>query len=76
MMPVYLESKRRGHQKRTIIRKIDGDIWLLEQQLRVFLEDVTRPKPVWMQVDEFARKIRIRGDHVNAVKWFLGEQQL
>lgn len=76
MMPVYLEAKRRGFQKRTIIRKVEGDIWLLEQQLRAFLEDQCRPKLVRIQVDEFARKIRIQGDYVNAVKWWLGEKKL
>lgn len=75
MMPVYLEVKRRGFQKRTIIGKIEGDIWLLERELRPVLEDLIKPKLLRLQVDEFARKIRIQGDHVNAVKWWLGEKQ-
>ncbi|RZC34544.1 Img2 domain containing protein, partial [Asbolus verrucosus] len=74
MMPVYLKIMQRGHKRHTIIRKIQGDIWQLEKHLRPFLEDLIKPKPLRLQVDEFAGKICINGDHVNAIKYWLSQR--
>ena len=74
MMPVYLDVRQRGVKRHTIVKKIQGDIWLFEKDLRTFLEDLIKPKPLRLQVNEFARKICINGDHVNAIKYWLGEK--
>ncbi|XP_971683.2 large ribosomal subunit protein mL49 [Tribolium castaneum] len=74
MMPVYLEIRQRGTARHTIIKKIQGDIWQLEKDLRPFLEDLLKPKNLRLQVNEFAGKICINGDHVNAIKYWLGER--
>lgn len=74
MMPVYLLISQRGQRRHTVIRKIQGDIWQLEKDLRPFLEDQVKPKNLRLQVNEFAGKICIHGDHVNAIKYWLGER--
>ncbi|XP_044253968.1 probable 39S ribosomal protein L49, mitochondrial [Tribolium madens] len=76
MMPVYLDIRQRGTARHTIIKKIQGDIWQLEKELRPFLEDLVKPKNLRLQVNEFAGKISINGDHVNAIKYWLGERNL
>lgn len=70
MIPVYLHIKERGNKKRTVVRKIKGDIWLLEKEIREFLQKDTLI-PIFTQVNEFANYIMVRGDHVNAIKYLL-----
>ncbi|KAJ8956566.1 hypothetical protein NQ317_012638 [Molorchus minor] len=36
MIPVYLKISQRGIRRETIVKKIQGDIWLLEKELRTF----------------------------------------
>ncbi|KAF5285346.1 hypothetical protein FQA39_LY04445 [Lamprigera yunnana] len=73
MLPVYLCISQRGMRRITKIRNIQGDIWLLEQQLRKFLEP-QNDRPIRSQVNEFVRHIRFHGDHVNAIKYWLMER--
>lgn len=70
MIPCYLIFAFRKTKKTTILRHIRGDIWLLEKELKEFLQ----PQfylPIRTQVNEFVGHIRIHGDYVNAVKYFL-----
>lgn len=66
MLPVYLKITYRGTKRTTIIKNIQGDIWLLEKELRRFLENYTG-KLIRMRVHEFAGKIFIHNDYVNLV---------
>ncbi|XP_018330204.1 probable 39S ribosomal protein L49, mitochondrial [Agrilus planipennis] len=75
MIPVYLKIGQHGIRKVTIIKNIKGDIWALEQELRDFLQKET-PKPLRSQVNEFAAYIRIYGDYVNAIKYWLTEKKI
>lgn len=70
MIPVYLKLGQRGIRRHTIIKKIHGDIFLLEKELKAFLQQDTI-KPIRSQVNEFAGYIRMNGDFVNACKYWL-----
>ncbi|XP_028136705.1 probable 39S ribosomal protein L49, mitochondrial [Diabrotica virgifera virgifera] len=74
MLPVYLDITQRGLRRHTIIRKIQGDINLLEKELLEFLQPQSF-QPIRSQVHEFAGFIRMNGDFVNAVKYFLEKRQ-
>ncbi|CAG9762421.1 unnamed protein product [Ceutorhynchus assimilis] len=70
MIPCYLRISHLKTRRTTLLKNIKGDIWLLEKEIKDFL----RPQnyqPIRSQVNEFAGFIRINGDHVNAIKYFL-----
>lgn len=75
MMPVYLEFGFRNIRRLTVIKKIQGDIWLLENELRGFLQKENYV-PLRSQVNEFTRIITFHGDHVNAIKYYLTKKGL
>lgn len=70
MIPVYMDVKQRGMKRLTYIKKIKGDIWKLENELKEFLQK-NQVKPIRSQVNEFVGYICFHGDHVNAVKYWL-----
>lgn len=70
MLPIYLLTSQRGLRRHTIIRKIQGDIFLLQKELKDFLQKESF-HPIRSQVHEFAGYIRINGDFVNACKYWL-----
>ncbi|XP_023014230.1 mitochondrial ribosomal protein L49 [Leptinotarsa decemlineata] len=74
MIPVYLKLGQRGIRKHTIIKNIQGNIFQLENDLLKFLHKDTF-KPVRSHVNEFAGFIRMNGDYVNAVKYWLEQHQ-
>lgn len=67
MQPVYLQVNLRKVKRVTKIRKIQGDIWKLDQDLKEYIEDITKQK-IASQIFEFAGLIILRGDHVSRVK--------
>lgn len=73
MIPVYLVITFRGTRRQTRIKRIQGDIWAFEADLRVFLQDYMK-KNMSMRVNEFSGEIKILGDYVNLVKHFLSEK--
>ncbi|CAG9854153.1 unnamed protein product [Phyllotreta striolata] len=75
MIPVYLQISQRGVRRHTFVRKIQGDINLLEQELKEFLQKESF-QPIRSQVNELTGIIRINGDHVNAIKYFLEKKNL
>lgn len=70
MLPVYLRLAQQGIRRHTLIKKIQGDVFLLEKELKEFLQTES-VKPIRSQVHEFAGYIRINGDFVNACKYWL-----
>lgn len=86
MQPVYFLHSMRGNRQRTLIRYIDGDIWQLEKDLRAFIDKkhqerhITRKIPypyistIYSKVNEMARQIIFRGDHVSLVKMWMDEK--
>ncbi|KAK9512351.1 hypothetical protein O3M35_000796 [Rhynocoris fuscipes] len=62
MLPIYLNTSKRGQRKLTIIRLIRGNIWLLHDELKKYIED-NSGKEIGIKVDELAGKLIIKGDH-------------
>lgn len=73
MIPVYLRISRNNTKRLTVVRKIQGDIWLLEKELRGFLR-AESSRPLRSQVNELSNYICFNGDHVNAIKYWLSKQ--
>ncbi|CAL1527788.1 unnamed protein product [Lymnaea stagnalis] len=80
LLPVYPELKRvqvgpyKAIKHSVIIRKIEGDIWALEAELREYLLEKTGLKVIKTQVHEVGRFIRIRGMHRPLVAEFMFER--
>ncbi|KAF5275547.1 hypothetical protein FQR65_LT04150, partial [Abscondita terminalis] len=70
MLPVYLHVSQRGIRRITKVRNVQGDIWMLEKQLRDFIQPLDI-RPIRSQVNEFVGYIRFYGDFVNAIKHWL-----
>ncbi|XP_055376282.1 probable 39S ribosomal protein L49, mitochondrial [Condylostylus longicornis] len=70
MIPVYLKTAYRGQRRLTLIRKIEGDIWLFEKDIRQHVES-NIGKICATRVNELCGQITIYGDHVNLVRSFL-----
>lgn len=66
-LPIYLNLTHRGCRKITIIRKIEGDIWLLNDEIKELLES-ERKRYVETRVHELARFIEVKGDYVNYLR--------
>lgn len=73
MQPVYIERTHRGMRRITVISKIKGDIWLLEQDVRNYLENLNSKK-VQTHINEVSGEIQIRGDHVSNIKGWMDEK--
>nr|XP_060613813.1 large ribosomal subunit protein mL49 [Anolis sagrei ordinatus] len=58
-VPVYTDVTH-GCRKMTVIRKIEGDIWALEREVKAFLTDLSGETPL-TQVNEVASSLRIKG---------------
>lgn len=61
MLPVHLNISYRGQRRITVIRNIRGDIWLMERELREYLEPIIK-KPIITMVHEVCCSIKIKGD--------------
>ncbi|KAL5008953.1 hypothetical protein ScPMuIL_014534 [Solemya velum] len=72
-LPLYLNTRAAGRQRLTTVRKIDGDIWKFEEDLRHYLETLTE-EPIITQVHEVARFVRVKGYHLDDVAKFLMEK--
>lgn len=75
MLPVYLRRTFRGQRITTAIRRIDGDIWLLEAELRYLIENKLN-KPIITRVNEMNGQIELKGDFVTIVEQFLLDKGL
>lgn len=75
MVPVYLRIRQRGQKRRTIIKNIYGDAWLLAKQLKDFLQRLHPNEVIGMKLHEASGKIIIHGDHVSDVKLWLDRRR-
>ncbi|XP_058129022.1 large ribosomal subunit protein mL49 [Anopheles ziemanni] len=73
MLPVYLRRAYRGQRRITAVRHVEGDIWLLEAELRYLIEK-QRNRPIITRVNEMSGQIELKGDHVAFVEKFLLEK--
>ncbi|MBN3289369.1 RM49 protein, partial [Polypterus senegalus] len=71
-VPVYSDITH-GNRKMTIVRKIEGDIWALEKDLKDFLTHTSGTTPL-MQVNEVNMSIRIKGSFDKDLKSWLLEK--
>ncbi|XP_055544312.1 probable 39S ribosomal protein L49, mitochondrial [Wyeomyia smithii] len=75
MLPVYLRRTFRGQRIVTAVRRIDGDIWQLEAELRYLIEKKL-DKPIVTRVNEMNGQIELKGDFVTIVEQFLLDKGL
>ncbi|XP_065093084.1 large ribosomal subunit protein mL49 [Ochlerotatus camptorhynchus] len=75
MLPVYLHRSFRGQRIITAVRRIDGDIWQLESELRYLVEKKLN-KSIVTRVNEMNGQIELKGDFVTIVEEFLLEKGL
>ncbi|KAK3733018.1 hypothetical protein RRG08_002621 [Elysia crispata] len=76
MLPVYSQTHTTwyGTTHYVSIKKIEGDIWALEADLREHVLKITGQKFVNTQVHEVGRFIRVRGQHRDLIANFLLEK--
>lgn len=65
-LPIYLQLAFRGQRKTTLIKRVEGDIWLLNDLIKSHLKN-KHQKYVETRVNELAQFIEIKGDYVNDV---------
>ncbi|XP_018584425.1 large ribosomal subunit protein mL49 [Scleropages formosus] len=69
-IPVYTDITN-STRKTTLVRKIEGDIWALEKDVKEYLEQLTGKVPP-TSVNEVTRSIRIKGHYDKELKdWLL-----
>lgn len=73
MYPLYLKIQGRGQIKTTKLKRIQGDIWALHDDLKVYLEKRSK-KYVHMQIQEVSGHINIKGDYVSIVEEWLQDK--
>lgn len=61
-IPVYTDLTH-GNRKMTLVRKVEGDIWALEKDVRHYLKEVTG-KELPTQVNEVTMTLKVKG-HVD-----------
>ncbi|XP_014237673.1 probable 39S ribosomal protein L49, mitochondrial [Trichogramma pretiosum] len=75
MQPVYYRIKERSLRHTTVIKNIDGDIWLMGEHLKDYLKRNTKKKDlIALKVNEMNGTISVRGDHVAWVKKWMDEK--
>jgi large subunit ribosomal protein L49 len=70
MLPIFLTVKHRGSRRDTWIRHIEGDIWQLEQDCVKVIKERIGNNPVYSQINEMNRFIKIKGDYVTLLQKF------
>lgn len=68
MLPIYLRIGFRGNRRLTTIRNIEGDIWQLEKDCINVIQQRIRNNPVYTQINEMNRSIKIKGDYVTLIQ--------
>lgn len=73
MLPLYIHIRHRGMHRRTVLKNIHGDIWLMAKQLQTYLEFCAQ-RPVGVRIHEITGMIMILGDHYsNCERWLLNK---
>ncbi|XP_076875655.1 large ribosomal subunit protein mL49 [Brachyhypopomus gauderio] len=71
-VPVYSDIKH-GNQMITLLRKVEGDIWALDKDVKEHLQKLTGKEPP-TQVNEITGTIRIKGQFDKELKEWLLKQ--
>lgn len=73
-LPIYLDITYRGMRKISKIRNIDGDIWLMNDEIKAYLKKKNNSRFIVTRVHEVARNIEAKGDYVNDLReWALSK---
>ncbi|KAJ6633240.1 putative 39S ribosomal protein L49, mitochondrial [Pseudolycoriella hygida] len=75
MIPVYMNAYFRGTRRITKLRRVQGDIWLLERELRQCIEKRIG-KSIATRVNELSGQIWFRGDYCTIISEFLMKKGL
>ncbi|XP_011264939.1 probable 39S ribosomal protein L49, mitochondrial isoform X1 [Camponotus floridanus] len=67
MQPVYLGITHRGMRRLTTVKNIQGNIWELDHDIKIYLKKRLRVAPP-SQIHEFSGVIKYKGDYVNRIK--------
>ncbi|XP_062341873.1 mitochondrial ribosomal protein L49 [Osmerus eperlanus] len=69
-IPVYTDITH-GSRRTTLLRKVEGDIWALEKDVKEYLKEVTG-KDLPTQVNEVTMTVRVKGHFDQELKeWLL-----
>lgn len=68
-VPVYTDLTH-GNRKMTLVRKVEGDIWALEKDVREYLKEVTG-KELPTQVNEVTMTLKVKGHFDQELKHWL-----
>ncbi|KAF7663929.1 hypothetical protein LDENG_00194680 [Lucifuga dentata] len=71
-IPVYTDMTC-GSRKTTLIRKVEGDIWALEKEVKQYLKEVTG-KDLPTQVNEVTMTLRVKGHFDKELKDWLAQK--
>lgn len=68
-IPVYTDVTN-GNRKLTLVRKVEGDIWALEKDVKQYLKEVTG-KELPTQVNEVTMTLKVKGHYDKELKEWL-----
>uniref|UniRef100_A0A3P9MND1 Large ribosomal subunit protein mL49 n=1 Tax=Oryzias latipes TaxID=8090 RepID=A0A3P9MND1_ORYLA len=71
-IPVYTDLTH-GNRKMTLVRKVEGDIWALEKDVKQFLQELTG-KDMPTQVNEVTMTLKIKGHFDQELKSWLSSK--
>ncbi|KAM4738038.1 large ribosomal subunit protein mL49 [Anableps anableps] len=71
-IPVYSDLTH-GNRKLTLVRKVEGDIWALEKDVREYLKQVTG-KELPTQVNEVTMTLKVKGHFDQELKDWLASK--
>lgn len=71
-IPVYTDLTN-GNRKTTLVRKVEGDIWALEKDVKHFLKEVTG-KELPTQVNEVTMTLKVKGHFDEELKKWLASK--
>lgn len=67
MQPIYLVITHRGMRRLTTVNNIQGNIWELDRDIKIYLKQCLGVAPP-SQIHEFSGVIKYKGDCVNRIK--------
>lgn len=70
MIPVYLHLTYRGARHVTKLRRVQGNIWRLEEELRTMIEQ-RLAKKIATRINEMSAQIWFKGDYVTLIRDYL-----
>ncbi|XP_077368077.1 large ribosomal subunit protein mL49 [Festucalex cinctus] len=71
-IPVYTDLTH-GNRKMTLVRKVEGDIWALENDVKRYLKDVTGDE-LPTQVNEVTMTLKVKGHFEKELKEWLASK--